>query len=144
MSKLPITAAVLIGLCLGIAPAVAQSQSAGQPIDISGAGTTPEEHQAFMQAMPPEQQAGVIEACVPVIVAASPNEQPAVAAFCKTVASSGVPAAGKTAEENTAFVAGLAPEQQANIKAVCVPFIAKPENSEEAVLLTFCKNVSGT
>jgi hypothetical protein len=134
---------VMVGLGLGIVPATAQD--ATNQIDISKAGTTPAEHLAFVKAMPPPQQAGIIQACMPVLVQPAPDTPPAVAAFCKTIGESGVPAAGTTAEQNAAFVKGLPAEQQANIKALCVPVAAKPADaSGSPVLMAFCKNVGTT
>jgi hypothetical protein len=144
MWKYCFAAVALLGFSFGVAPAMAQNAAPNQ-IDISTAGSTPAEHQAFMKAMPPQQQAAVIEACVPVIVKPAADTPAAVAAFCKTVGANGVPAAGTTAAENASFVKGLPADQQANLKAVCVPVVAQPANaSGPTMLITFCKNVASS
>ncbi|HEV7717733.1 MAG TPA: hypothetical protein VGO70_02030 [Arsenicitalea sp.] len=136
---------VFAGLCLAAAPAMAQNAASSKQIDISKAGATPQEHQAFVKAMSPQQQAAVIEACVPVIVKPAADTPPAVAAFCKTVGTTGVPAAGTTAADNASFVKGLPADEQANLKAVCVPVVAQPADaSGPTMLITFCKNVTGS
>jgi hypothetical protein len=141
-----IAAVVFVGLCLGAAPAIAQMAAGSNQIDISKAGTTAADHQAFVKAMSPQQQAAVIEACVPVLVKPAADTPPAVAAFCKTVGTSGVPAAGTTAADNASFVKALPADQQASLKAVCTPVVAQPADaSGPTMLITFCKNVaSGT
>ncbi|MDB5539175.1 MAG: hypothetical protein JWQ89_902, partial [Devosia sp.] len=88
-----LSTALFFGLCLGAAPATAQPAATPPTIDLSQAGTTPAENQAFVAAMTPDDQASVIEACVPVIVAPAADTPPAVVSFCNAVSATGVPAA---------------------------------------------------
>jgi hypothetical protein len=93
--------------------------------------------------MSPEQQASVVEACVPVIIKPASDTPAAVTAFCKTVGESGIPAAGTTAAENTTFLNGLPADKQASLKAVCAPATAQPADaSGPMTLMLFCKNVT--
>ncbi|WP_299638492.1 hypothetical protein [Devosia sp.] len=139
-----LSTALFFGLCLGVAPAMAQTTATTPPIDLSQAGTTPAENQAFVAAMTPEDQANVITACVPVIIAPDANTPPTVVSFCNAVSEAGVPAAGTTPEENMAFFNSLPAAQQENVKAACTPAAsATPTGSTNpAMLLNFCQSVA--
>jgi hypothetical protein len=54
-------------------------------VDISEAGETRDDNQAFVQSLPPEQQVKVKEACLVQLVEPAADHPPVVVAFCKNL-----------------------------------------------------------
>ena len=54
-------------------------------VDITDAGTTSDENQAFMRALPADQQVKVKEACLVQLVEPAEDHPPVVVAFCKNL-----------------------------------------------------------
>ncbi|MDC9822652.1 hypothetical protein PRN20_02800 [Devosia sp. ZB163] len=54
-------------------------------VDISNAGTTAEDNQAFMRSLSADQQAKVKEACLVQLVEPAADHPPVVVAFCRNL-----------------------------------------------------------
>lgn len=79
-----LTALFLIGNVYAQDPNAPGQKELG--VDISKAGTTPEENAKFMSTMPAADQAKVKEACLVQLVEPVADHPPVVVAFCKNVA----------------------------------------------------------